>query len=55
MEATLSYLLMLQKIYQFKLKDSEKKYAVCVGNISKYFTINNMKKKNPTKTKCKPF
>ena len=34
------------KIYQFKEKDSEiKDCTLCLGNISKYFTINNMKKK----------
>ena len=45
MEATLSYLLMLQKMYQFKANDSEiKKYTLCLGNVSKDFTINNMKK-----------
>ena len=34
------------KMYQFKAKDSEiKDYALCLGNISKDFTINNMKKK----------
>ena len=44
MEATVSFLSML-KIYQFKAKDSEiKDYAFCLGNISKDFTINNMKK-----------
>ena len=33
------------KIYQFKAKDSEiKKYLLCLGNISKDFTIYNMKK-----------
>ena len=33
------------KAYQFKAKNSEiKDYALCLGNISKYFTINNMKK-----------
>ena len=33
------------KIYQFKEKDSEiKDYSLCLGNISKYFTINNLKK-----------
>ena len=33
------------KIYQFKAKKPEvKDYALCLGNISKYFTINNMKK-----------
>ena len=35
---------MLQK-WQFKTRDSEiKYYTLCLGNISKYFTINNMKK-----------
>ena len=34
------------EIYQFKAKDSEiKDYALCLGNTSKDFTINNMKKK----------
>ena len=34
------------KIYQFKAKNSEiKDYALRLGNISKYFTIDNMKKK----------
>ena len=33
------------KIYQFKAKDSEiKYYALCLGNTSRDFTINNMKK-----------
>ena len=33
------------KIYQFKAKNSEiKDYTPCLGNISKDFTINNMKK-----------
>ena len=32
------------KIYQFKAKDSEiKDYTLCLGNISKDFTIKNMK------------
>ena len=32
------------KIYQFKAKNSEiKDYTLCLGNISKDFTINNMK------------
>ena len=44
------------KIYQFKAKDSEiKDHALCLGNISKYFTINNMKKKNRIKRKCNIF
>ena len=33
------------KIYQFKEKNSEiKDYALCLGNISKYFAINNAEK-----------
>ena len=41
------------KIYQFKTKDSEVKYyTLCLGNSSKNFTINNMKK---TKRNCKFF
>ena len=33
------------KVYQFKRKDSEiKDYTLCLGNISKDFTMNNMKK-----------
>ena len=33
------------KVYQFKAKNSEiKDYALCLGNISKDFTIHNMKK-----------
>ena len=40
MEATVSYMLMLQK------KGSEiKDYSLCLGNVSKDFTINNLKKK----------
>ena len=38
------------KIYQFRAKD----YTLCLGNISKDFTINNMKK-NKIKRKCKIF
>ena len=35
------------KIYQFKAKDSEtKKYTLCLGNISRDFTANNMKKQD---------
>ena len=41
---TVFCLLMLQKIYLFKAKDSEiKDYTMCFGNVSKDFTINNMK------------
>ena len=46
MEATVSYLLMLQKYINSKQKNSEMKdYTLCLGNISKDFTINNMKEK----------
>ena len=32
------------RLYQFTVKDSEiKDYILCLGNISKEFTINNMK------------
>ena len=42
------------KICQFKAKDSEiKDYALYLGNMSKDFTINNMKKKNRIKRKYK--
>ena len=38
------------KIYKFKAKDSKiKDYALCLGNISKDFTINNMEKKKKAK------
>ena len=38
------------KIFQFKAKDSEiKDYTLHLGNISKDFTINNMKKKTKLK------
>ena len=43
-EATASYLLMLQNIYQFKAKIAEKGYALCLGTISKDFTIHNLEK-----------
>ena len=46
MEAIVFYLLILQKIYQFKANDSEiKKYPLCLGNISGGFSANNMRKK----------
>lgn len=45
MEAKVSYLLILQKIYQLTAKDSGmKSYALCVGNISNDFITNNNKK-----------
>ena len=41
------------KKYQFKAKHSEiNHYALCLGNISKDFSINNMKK-NRIKRNCK--
>ena len=43
------------KIYHFKAKGSEiKGYTLCLGNISKDVTVNNMKK-NRTKRNCKSF
>ena len=43
------------KIDQFEAKNSGiKDYTLCLGNISKYFTVNNMKK-NRIKGKCKFF
>ena len=45
MEATVSYLLMLQKYINSKQKDSEiKDYSLWLHNVSKDFTINIMKK-----------
>ena len=42
------------KINQFKARNSEmKNYTLCLGNISKDFTINNLKKKQQRKTKEK--
>ena len=47
MEAKVSSLLILQKVHQFKAKNSEiKNYALCLSNVSKDFTINNMKKQD---------
>ena len=46
MEATVSYLLVPQKCISLK-QNSEtevKPYPLCLGNISKDFTIDNMKK-----------
>ena len=41
MQATVSYLLMLPKLYQFKAKKSEiKNYTLCLANILKDFTKN---------------
>ena len=42
------------KLYQFKPKTSEiKDYALCLGNISKDFTIDNSKKTNKKKNRLK--
>ena len=44
------------KIYQFKAKNSGiKKYVSCLSNVSKDFTIDNMKKRNRIKRKHKFF
>ena len=44
------------KIYQLKAKDSEiKDYALCLCNVSKDYTINNMKKKTRLKVVGKFF
>ena len=41
-------------MYQFKVKDSEIKYCtLCLGNILKDFTINNVKKKTRLKGSVK--
>ena len=52
MEATVAYLLMLQKYiqsrkqYSSKQKTQKKKdYVLCLGNVSEDFTIENLKKK----------
>ena len=46
MEATVFLFVNPTKIYQFKAKGSEiNDYALCLGNVSKYFTVNNMKQK----------
>ena len=38
------------KVYQFNAKDSEiKDYALCLGNLPKDFTINDLKKKTGIK------
>ena len=56
MEATVSYLFMLQKYINSKQKTQKiKDYALCLGNISKDFTIDNMKKKTGLKGVVKLF
>ena len=45
METKAFYLLMVQKIRQSKAKNPEvKTYSLCLGNISKDFSVDNMKK-----------
>ena len=47
MEATGFCLLMLQKYINLKQNNSEiKNYPLCLGNVSKYFTINDTKKQD---------
>ena len=44
MKAIVLLLVNAMKMYQFKIKVSEvKPYLLCLGNISKDFTLNNMK------------
>ena len=44
-----------KNVYQLKAKNSEiKDYALCLGKISKDFTINNLKK-NRIRSSCKIF
>ena len=46
MEAIVFYLLIVQKIYQFKAKDSDIKiFLFCLENIAGGFSAKNMKKK----------
>ena len=60
MEAAVSYLLMLNKTYQFKIYQFKvknpgiKDYPLCLGNISKDSAIYNIKK-NKVKSKNKVF
>ena len=43
------------EVHQFKAKDSEiKDYTLCLGNVLKNFTINNMEE-NRIKSSCKNF
>ena len=47
---------MLQKICQFRAQDSEvKPHVLCLGNVSKDFTIDNMEKKTGLKGSVKVF
>ena len=45
MEVIVIYLLMVQKLYKFKAKDSNIVASpLCLGNISKDWSVDNMKK-----------
>ena len=55
MEATVFYLLMLQKYIISKQKTLKYKIIMCWGNISTDFTINNMIKKPGLKGSVKCF
>ena len=56
MEATVFLFVNPTKIYQFKAKGSEiKDYALCLGNVSRYLTVNNMKQKTGLKEVVKFF
>ena len=57
MEATVSYLLMLKNksTQSIRLGNKDSDYTLCLGNISKYFTINNIKKKPELKELYKFF
>ena len=47
MEATVFLFVNATKIYQFKAKVSEiKKYLLCLGNNSKDFSVDNIKKQD---------
>ena len=49
MEATVSYFFMLQKYINSNKKTEINDCAQCLGNASKDFTINNLKKKTGLK------
>ena len=52
MEAIVSYLFVLLKYINSKQNTQIKYYTLCLGNISKDFTINSIKKSG-IKRKCK--
>ena len=56
MEAIVFLFVNATKVYQLKANDSEiKDYALCLGNVSKDFTTNNLKKKTGLKGVVKFF